>query len=185
MYSSELEELRHNKRISYASPVNMASPWLCRICLRCRSVFFSHGQGTQGVSSRVGSIHQGDLSRNLRPFNVTFDRSIGVAVSLQRLFPLQKFIGEAKMWLNDDVQAASSYKAVSPWERHVKGSHDLGYANRCTSRHAHAAVNQGCCSVASSALCSSVSFSIQDNTHSDASRHELTDKFQTPREFGR
>ena len=61
-------------------------------------------------SSRVRLVHQRDLACNSGPLKFAAKRFI-TSLTLV-LFPLQKFVSESKVWLDDDVESAGSDEAA-------------------------------------------------------------------------
>ena len=57
-------------------------------------------------SPGVRFVHSRNLSRNGRPFELSSQRL--TAALLQYFLPFQELVCEAEMWLDDDVQPAST-----------------------------------------------------------------------------
>jgi hypothetical protein len=91
---------------------------------------------TAAASTGIWSVHAGNLSRDFAPFELPFVAQGTQAgplkllfLALKELLPLEEFVGEAKVWLDDDVETAGADEAVCSREREVQGSHDLGDAD--------------------------------------------------------
>lgn len=68
---------------------------------------------TGGVRSSVPGIrpiHGGDFSGHGRPLELSPDRHASFLLLL--FIPLHQFVHKLQMWLNDDVEAARTYKAT-------------------------------------------------------------------------
>lgn len=61
-------------------------------------------------SSRVGLVHQRNLARDSGPLKLTAKRLVASLTLV--LFPLEQFVGEAKMRLDNNVQSSRSDKAA-------------------------------------------------------------------------
>jgi len=72
-----------------------------RIITSSKKRIHKHGRS---LSARVGLIHERNLPRNSRPLELAFQGLIPLL--LLELFPFQKLVGEAQVWLDDDVQSS-------------------------------------------------------------------------------
>jgi hypothetical protein len=61
---------------------------------------------------------------------------------LEELLPLEKFVREEKMRLDDDIESPRSDEAVGSRHGEVEGSHDFCDADGGTARNTDSAVNK-------------------------------------------
>ena len=93
------------------------------------------------LAGAVRCIQASNLSAHGGPVHLSSD---GFSSSLLAYFvPLHQFISKAKMRLDDHVETTCPDEAVGTREREPKGGHHGRDADRCATRHTHAAMDQG------------------------------------------
>lgn len=124
------------------------------LAIRCNK---TRGRGTalifgDGKSPRIRSVHQGNVASDLTPLELPLEARAAILPRLQLLFPLEEFVDEAEMRLDDDVEPARADKTVGSRKRETQLSHDLGDADCGAPGDAHTAVDQGGGAISSSAV---------------------------------